>query len=74
MLHNLIGMRLPVWKWAAALILGEIIHFSILFMWHLGPSMSLDHALVAIEKMDLILIVLLMGIYFYACNRVILKR
>ena len=65
MLYHLIGVRLPFWKWVVALILGElIIHSSIFFMWRLEPSMSLDYVLIAIEKMDLVLVALLIGTYF----------
>ena len=70
MVDHLIGIRLPVWKWVVVMALGEVfIHFSIFFMWRLGPSMSLDYVLIAIEKMDLILIVLLVGIYLYSVRK-----
>ena len=70
MLDHLIGVRLPFWKWVVAMILGEVlIHFSILFLWHLGPSMSLDYALVVIKKMDLILVASLIGTCLYSVRR-----
>ncbi len=70
MLDRLIGVRLPFWKWVVAMILGEVlIHSSIFFMWRLGPSMSLDHVLVVIEKMDLILVASLIGTCLYSVRR-----
>jgi len=74
MLDRLTGVRLPFWKWVVAMILGEaLIHSSIFFMWRLGPSTpvgtSLDDALVAIEKVDLILVASLIGTCLYSMRR-----
>jgi hypothetical protein len=71
MLYHLFGVRLPFWKWVIAMILGVIlIHSSIFFMWRLGPNppvgTSLDHWLVAMEKINLILVASLIGTCLYS--------
>jgi hypothetical protein len=65
-LYILIGIKLPFWKYATALILGELlIHFSIIG-W---PNMSLDRVAVAYEIMDLILVASLIGTCLYSVRR-----
>lgn len=66
MLRYQFKIRWTMWRWFMTLIIGEVISLIVLvFMWGLERYQTFTTFVYALEKLNLIMIVLLVGIYFY---------
>ena len=70
MLRYQFRVRWTIWRWFVTLIFGEVISFlALVSLWMLERYQTFTTYVYALEKLNLIIIVLIVGIYFYMKRR-----